>query len=178
MTRASSIGTGEAWLRWPSLCHCRAHRRREDSHQQGPGGVPEPPADRGGPSHRGVHHALHCQSQAGGLPLPVAQPWLHGSHCRVPKSVLPREFMLPVCMCLHRSLQGNQETALIPRTVPIFVQCNFTVACPLWWHCSHLVAWGQSKLIVLEGHDSLCLDVPNGWLPSIWELLRASPTLW
>lgn len=46
----------------------RTHCRRQDRHQQGPGGVPEPPADCGGPGHRGIHHPLHCQSQAGGCP--------------------------------------------------------------------------------------------------------------
>lgn len=47
-----------------SLC-LRSHCRCKDSHQQSPGRVPEPPADSRGSSDCGVHHPLHCESEAG-----------------------------------------------------------------------------------------------------------------
>lgn len=80
------------------LCrHCRPHRRREDRHQQGPGGVPEPPADGGGPGHRGVHHTLHRQPEAGGAPA-------CGSKLCAPGGRLAQRGRPGLSLCTRRSL--------------------------------------------------------------------------
>lgn len=152
------MGADEAWLRWQSLCCCRAHCGREDSHQQGPGGVPEPPADRGGPSHRGVHHPLHRQSEAGGHPATV----VHGT-----------------CVYLFAEVPSGESENCSNSTHSPDLCANVT-----YRRLSTLVALfafsgvGRSKFTFLKGHGSLCLDVLNGWLPSIWEELRATSTLW
>lgn len=84
------------------LCrHCRPHRRREDRHQQGPGGVPEPPADGGGPGHRGVHHTLHRQPEAGGAPACGSKLCAPGGRLaqRAPSWPLPLHAQITVAAC-------------------------------------------------------------------------------
>lgn len=103
-------------------CHCRPHRRRKDSHQQGPGGVPEPPADGGGPGHRGVHHALHCQSEAGG---DAARGWA------------PVTAWLRLCTWCAVSFRAQAW--------PLLGRVCFPIACPFRCYCSRGVAWGRSN---------------------------------
>lgn len=118
-------------------CHCRSHRRRKDSHQQGPGGVSEPPADSGGSGHRGVHHPLHCQSEAGG---DTARGWA---------LVTVWSRLCTVCAGL---------TPSVPRPDLSSYVCSFyrlSVSVPLFL-CS---GTGQTKCLFLDGSDRFCLAI-------------------
>ncbi|KAF6089036.1 proteasome 20S subunit alpha 7 [Phyllostomus discolor] len=99
----------------------RPHCRRQDRHQQGPGGVPEPPADGGGPGHRGVHHPVHRQPEAALHPEQRAQAVRHlGAHRglrlrRHPQAVPDRPVGHLPRLEGQRDRPGSQVRARVPR---------------------------------------------------------------
>ena len=57
------------WLERPMLLTChRFNCRWASTHRQGTDRMSEPPSDRGGSCHGGIHHSLHCWNPTGPSP--------------------------------------------------------------------------------------------------------------
>lgn len=89
-------------------CHCRAHSWCQNSYKQSSCRMSEPQTHRGGSGHRGVHHALHRQPEAGVL-------W--GYRCPSAWCAVLQEVCVGrVLLCCHNAggglVVGNESVAI------------------------------------------------------------------